>query len=241
MAMKIPVMIDGILVQVDEGTSILAAARLAGTIIPTLCFHEALVPYGACRLCTVEIVQNRKRRLVTSCNVPAEQGMEVFTDTARVRQIRKMLVELLLVRCPDIPAIQRMARRMGIETTMLRKRDDKHCILCGLCVRFCEEVVGASAIGLSNRGTEREVTTPFRASSESCIGCGSCTYICPTGCIEMVSDRSNPSSRYLRMGLLSRAYCPHDQRCEACDTDHTFIEDMKGAIREFRGKFNKEG
>ncbi len=130
--------------------------------------------------------EHKHRRLVTSCNVPVDTGMEIFTDTDSVKQVRKDIVQLLLACCPEVPMIQKMARRMGIDTP----KESKDCILCGLCMRFCEEVVGASAIGLSNRGTEREVTTPFKASSDTCIGCGSCTYICPTGCIEMVSDEN---------------------------------------------------
>jgi heterodisulfide reductase subunit A len=94
------------MVQVDNGTPVLQAARKAGIAIPTLCYHEALQPYGSCRLCMVEIVQNKQRRLVTSCNFPADTGMEVFTDTDRVRQVRRNIVELLLARCPEVPMIQ---------------------------------------------------------------------------------------------------------------------------------------
>ncbi len=210
------------------------AAKKAGIVVPTFCYHEALKPYGACRLCMVEIVQNRQRRLVTSCNTPVEAGMEVSTDTAMVKQIRKMLVELLLARCPDVPVLQTMARRMGIDTPRLKKREERECILCGLCVRYCEEVVGTAAIGLSNRGTEREVTTPFKAASDTCIGCGSCTYICPMGCIEMVSDEETPGMYKMNMGNLSLDPCPKDHRCEDCDIEGQFIEEMKSAITQYR-------
>jgi len=232
--MKIQIIIDGNMVQVDEGTTVLNAARKVDVIIPTLCHHEALKPYGSCRLCMVEIVQNKRRRLVTSCTFPAGAGMEVFTDTSRVKELRKKVVELLLARCPDVPLIQTMARHMGIETSRLRNKEDKECILCGLCVRFCEEVVGVNAIGLSNRGVECEVTTPFRASSDTCIGCGSCTYICPTGCIEMVSDEKNSGMRKMNMGRLTLESCPNDYKCEGCDINGKFTEDIKKAVAKFR-------
>jgi NADH dehydrogenase/NADH:ubiquinone oxidoreductase subunit G len=187
----------------------------------------------------VEVVQNKQRRLVTSCNYPAETGMEVLTDTLKVRQMRRTIVELLLARCPEMPAVQTMARRMGIEISSFKKRETKECILCGLCVRFCEEVVGVSAIGLSNRGTEREVSTPFKAASDVCIGCGSCTYICPTGCIEMVNEKEASGMRSMNMGNLLLKPCPYEYRCETCDIEQQFIEKMKNAVAQFRTKFYK--
>ena len=130
--------------------------------------------------------------------------------------------------------IQTMARRMGIETSKFKMKESKDCILCGLCVRFCEEVVGAEAIGLSNRGTDREVSTPFKSSSNTCIGCGSCTYICPAGCIEMEEDKETPGMRKMNMGRLSLEFCQNDYKCSDCDTEQKFIKDIKSAISKFR-------
>ncbi len=234
--MKIPIIIDNSMVQVEEGTMIIEAAKKAGIVVPTLCHHEAVKPYGSCRLCMVEVVQNKQQRLVTSCNYPVEPGMQVFTNTDRVRKIRRMLVELLLARCPDVPVLQTMARQMGIESSRLKKKNDKQCILCGLCVRFCEEVVGVSAIGLANRGTEREVATPFKAGSEVCIGCGSCSYICPTGCIEMVPDTQDPRLRSLIMGQFSLPSCDSDFQCGSCTRDQEFAAGFKRVIAEFRNQ-----
>jgi ferredoxin len=166
--------------------------------------------------------------------------MEVLTNTVKVRQMRRMIVELLLARCPEMPALQTLARRMGVEISSFKKRDAKECILCGLCVRFCEEVVGVSAIGLSNRGTDREVSTPFKAVSDVCIGCGSCTYICPTGCIEMVNDGKRPGIRSMHMGNLLLKPCPNDYKCTTCDIEQQFIEKMKNAVTHFRSKFHKD-
>jgi NADH dehydrogenase/NADH:ubiquinone oxidoreductase subunit G len=214
---------------------IIEAAGKAGIVVPTLCHHEAVKPYGSCRLCMVEVVQNKQRRLVTSCNSPVDDGgMEVLTDTAKVRQIRRMLVELLLARCPEVPALQTMARQMGIESSAFKKKGEKQCILCGLCVRFCEEVVGVSAIGLANRGTEREVATPFKTGSAVCIGCGSCSYICPTSCIEMVPDKHDPRLRNLTMGNLSLPACSNNYQCDSCATDQEFLTNLKRVIAEFR-------
>ena len=232
--MKVPITIDGQMVQIDQGTPIIDAAKKAGIVIPTLCYHEALKPYGSCRLCMVEIVLNKQRRLVTACNFPVEIGMEVFTDTAKVRHIRRTIIELLLARCPDVSSLHTMARQMGIKSSRFKKQGAAECILCGLCVRFCEEVVGVSAIGLANRGIDREVATPFKVASDVCIGCGSCTYICPTGCIEMVPDEKTPQMRSMKMGQHSLNPCINDYDCETCPIEQEFFEDMRFVIAEFR-------
>jgi len=238
--MKIPIIIDNRMVQVEQGTMIIEAAGKAGIVIPTLCHHEAVKPYGSCRLCMVEVLQNKQRRLVTSCNSPIDNsGIEVFTDTARVRQIRRSIIELLLARCPDASVLQTMARQMGIESSRLKKKGDKQCILCGLCVRFCEEMVGVGAIGLANRGTEREVATPFKAGSAVCIGCGSCSYICPTGCIEMIPDKLAPRLRSLTMGPLSLPACNSNFQCSSCVKDQEFLNEMKQVVTEFRNLAEK--
>jgi len=238
--LKIQIIIDGRIVQVEQGTMIIEAAGKAGIVVPTLCHHEAVKPYGSCRLCIVEVVQNKQHRLVTSCNSPVDNGgMEVFTDTAGVRRIRTSIIELLLARCPDVPVLQTMARQMGIESSRLKKKNDKQCILCGLCVRFCEEVVGVAAIGLANRGTEREVATPFKTGSAVCVGCGSCSYICPTSCIEMVPDKLDPRLRSLTMGSLSLPACNNNFQCDSCATDQEFLDEMKLAVSEFRNLAEK--
>lgn len=237
--MKLAVIVDGQMVQIEQGVPIIEAARKLGIFIPTLCYHESVKPYGSCRLCMVEVVQNKQSRLVTSCNFPVDNGMEVFTDTAKVRKIRRMVVELLLARCGDVPLIRTLARQMGIETSRFKKKEKKECILCALCVRFCEEVVGVGAIGLANRGTEREVATPFRVASDVCIGCGSCTYICPTGCIEMVPDEETPKLRRMTLGKLSLSPCPNNYQCEACSIEQEFFEDIKRVIADFRGNHKR--
>ena len=178
--------IDGREVQAEEGAMILEVARAHNIYIPALCYHEEVAPYGACRLCMVEIVTNGKERLVASCLYPVEEGLMVKTNTERVMNNRRMIMELLLARCPDSEVIQELASRLGVVKPSFRLEEgNRKCILCGLCVRACEEVVGVSAISLVNRGVDRQMTTPFNDFSEACIGCGSCAYVCPTGAISM--------------------------------------------------------
>ena len=179
--------IDGREVQAESGKVILEVARDNGIDIPSLCYHEEVVPYGACRLCLVEITSRRGRdKLVASCLYPVEEGLVVKTDTERVNNVRRMVIELLLARCPDSDVIQDLAHKLGVEKSSFKSEEDNQkCILCALCNRVCQEVVGVSAISLANRGVERRMTTPFNDFSEACIGCGSCAYVCPTGAISL--------------------------------------------------------
>ena len=181
---KITLKINDKKVEAEEGMTVLEAAKDAGIDIPTLCYHEALEPYGACRLCTVEITTAERTRLVTSCQYLVEKGLVVNTDTPQVVKARKMLIELMLARCPSVPKIQELAQEYGVDKPRFKVKEEL-CILCGLCARMCEEVVGVSAINFHKRGFEREVTTPFAEISEACIGCGACAKVCPTGAITL--------------------------------------------------------
>jgi bidirectional [NiFe] hydrogenase diaphorase subunit len=181
--------IDGLKIEASEGSMLLDVARDHNINIPTLCHHDAITPYGACRLCMVEISGDGWSKLVTSCLYPVEEGLNVDTKNDRVMTSRRVMMEFLLARCPDVKVIQDLARHMGIEETPFEK-GDSDCILCGMCVRVCEEVVGVSALGFISRGVDREVGTPFLESSDVCVGCGSCAEICPTSCIK-IEDEGN--------------------------------------------------
>lgn len=175
--------INGRKIQAEEGTTILEAARENNIYIPTLCHHEEVTPYGACRLCTVEVTKNGRERLVASCLYEVAEGLEVKTDSERISANRQMLMELLLARCPNNKAIQDLAKKLGVAKTSF-KLDDNDCMLCALCVRVCQEVVGVSAISLVNRGVDRAMATPYFEDSNVCIGCGSCAYVCPVDAIK---------------------------------------------------------
>ncbi|MCK4688972.1 MAG: (2Fe-2S)-binding protein, partial [Candidatus Marinimicrobia bacterium] len=170
--------INGVNVSIERGTTILEAARFIGFPIPTLCFVEGLTPYGACRLCVVEIGEGSSSKLVSSCTYPVEEGLKVRTGSKRVMKTRKMIIELLLASCPQSKTIQDLASQYGVHQQRF-KQEYEDCILCGLCVRMCEEQMMAKAIGFYGRGENRKIGTPFGIPSEVCRLCGGCMYICP--------------------------------------------------------------
>ncbi len=170
--------INGLNVSVEEGTTLLEAAKFLGFPIPTLCHMEGLSPYGACRLCMVEIGEAPRSKLVASCTYPAEEGLKVRTSSARVVRARKMILELLLASCPQSKQIQDLASAHEVRRQRFRQ-EYEDCILCGLCVRMCEEQMMAKAIGFRGRGEHRSIGAPFDVQSEVCRLCGGCMYVCP--------------------------------------------------------------
>ena len=170
--------INGLKVSVEDGSTVLEAAQFLGFPIPTLCHMEGLEPYGACRLCLVEIGQEPNAKLVSSCTYPAQEGLVVRTASSRVLKARKMVIELLLASCPQSKVIQDIAAAHAVNQQRF-KQEHEDCILCGLCVRMCKEQMMAGAIGFRGRGENRSLGTPFDAKSEECRFCGGCMYVCP--------------------------------------------------------------
>ena len=175
--MMIELTIDGVKVKAEKGTTVLEAARSMGIVIPTLCYYPGLSTYGECRLCVVEVM-GKKTSLETSCTMPVEPGLEILTNSPRVKKARKMIVELLLSTCPSSKTLQDLASSMGINKVRFKIKE-KNCILCGRCVRYCKEQMMAGVIGFIGRGTSRKVGTAFGVMPPECRNCGGCEWICP--------------------------------------------------------------
>jgi bidirectional [NiFe] hydrogenase diaphorase subunit len=180
---EITLQIDGRKVEAREGMTILEAAQNAGISIPTLCHHEKLEPYGACRICTVEIEARGRTNLVAACLYPVEQNLVVRTRSERVDKTRKVLLELMLAHAPDAAELQDLAREYGADKARFEK-ESSFCILCGLCVRYCAEVKKKNAIGFVDRGTRREVIFIPEIASKECWDCKECFPLCPTEALQ---------------------------------------------------------
>jgi bidirectional [NiFe] hydrogenase diaphorase subunit len=179
----------------EDGMTILDVARKSGIRIPTLCFHEKLTVYGGCRVCLVEVSsggQGAGARLMPACSTVVEAGMQVNTETETVRKARAFIIELLLSRSPDAGILKSLADEFGVTTPagpdpvkeyLLERAPQPvttNCIVCGLCVRVCAEVTERHSLSFEGRGKKRRVDSPFKKVSETCIGCSSCAYVCPT-------------------------------------------------------------
>ena len=176
--------IDNQHVSVEEGTTILQAAESLGIKVPTLCYHKALSPYGACRVCVVEVIENGSSKMHASCQYPAREGLTVRTDSEEVIKTRKIMVELLLARCPDVDKIKELAAELGVGEPRISKKNED-CFLCGMCVRMCQDRMNIGAIGFAGRGSNRKVIPPYDERSEICMGCGSCEFVCPAQGIKL--------------------------------------------------------
>lgn len=193
----VQVSVDGRTALVARGTSILNAARQLGVSIPTLCNYRGLNPYGACRVCLVEIETPRGRQMVASCSYPIDVELVVHTETEQVKESRRTVLELLLAQAPESRELAEFASNLGVSSTPFEKAADGKCVLCGLCTRMCNEMMGRGAINLFGRGAEREVTPAYSETSDQCQACGACAFVCPTGAI----DLSTVTSRHLKPHL----------------------------------------
>lgn len=213
---KIKLTIDDRAVEVEKGTTLLEACGKLDIHIPTLCYHQALTPYGACRLCLVEVEDRGRTSIQTSCNYPAREGLTVRTSTERVTKTRRLMAELLLARCPDSENIRSIAEELGVTGDRIERKNED-CILCGLCVRMCKERMGRGVLAFSNRGSSRVISPAFDAHSDECQTCGACYSVCPTGAGIKLDEITTNSPRRIKSefdaGLVDRAaaYIPYAQ------------------------------
>lgn len=176
---EIRLQIDGREVEAKEGMTILQAAQTVGISIPTLCNHEKLEPYGACRICTVEAESRGRTNLVAACLYPVEQDLVVRTRSEKIDKIRKTLLQLMMAHAPDSPQLQELAQEYGADGDRFEK-EGAFCILCGLCVRYCAEVKKKNALAFVDRGTKREISFIPEIASKECWNCKECFPLCPT-------------------------------------------------------------
>ncbi len=202
--------IDDQPIEIPQGYTLLQAAREHGIFIPTLCYLESLAPYAACRLCLVELVGPKGSKLVASCAYPCEDGLVVRTHSDRVLDARRTVVELLMSTAGHLPIVRKLAQELGVPSPYVTL-EPNDCILCGLCVRACREIVGVGAISLTQRGMERAVSTPFQISSADCIECATCALVCPTGAIH-IEDITRP---FRTMHRWASAYAR--RACRLCE------------------------
>jgi heterodisulfide reductase subunit A2 len=204
--------IDGTSLEVLEDTTILKAAEQAGVWIPTMCHSEYFEPYGVCRLCSVEVVRGKRSRIVTACNYPIRNGMTIHTNSERVKWLRKVIMEMLISRWPNVKVVKELAERLGVEQSRFKslERDESEnaCILCGMCVNMCNDVVKAGVLGFAHTGIQRKVVRPFNEKTDQCIVCGSCAHVCPTGHIKMVLEDYRGKKPEFTLGPKTPIYVP---------------------------------
>ena len=228
--------INGIETEVGHGTTVLEAARFLGIPIPTLCHEDGLRPYGACRLCLVEVIVGKKRNLQASCCLPAQDGMVIFTHTKRVERARRLLLEMYVATCPQSKRIQDMASAMGLRECRYEAKHET-CIQCGLCVRMCEQQMMAGAIGFSGRGLHRSVTRPFDMTSELCRQCGACLYICPVCESRCQGPQAETTLCNGCLNISTVCFQSYDNAmcfldpCHACEIAGPFRLDMQAKLR----------
>jgi NADH dehydrogenase/NADH:ubiquinone oxidoreductase subunit G len=214
--MMVNITIDGQKVKAKKGTTVLESARNLKIDIPTLCYHKDLSPFGACRLCMVEVKANGSWKLTTSCTTPVEEGMEIKTGSDKAKESRKFAAGMLYYKYPGDKAVRDIAEKLGVEVSA-KKEEGENCILCGLCVRACREIVDVCALKFEDRGLDRNVEEPkVEFDPALCIGCGSCAFVCPTAHVKMEETGKtrtiwNKVFKMAKCSVCGRPFAPEEQ------------------------------
>lgn len=179
------IVIDGRPICAYTGETILEVCRRENIFIPTLCYHPAFKGQGVCRMCVVELENERgERKLVASCTYPVQEGLKVITSSEKIDKVRRIIISLLAGRAKGSSHMQDLAAQYGVKPLELPGLDNEKCILCRLCINACQ-ALGSSALAAVWRGVDKKIGTPYDEGAEECIGCAACFSICPTGAIEM--------------------------------------------------------
>jgi len=230
MKRQVIINVEGRSIVAEEKSSLLDTLLAEGFDIPHLCHHPAVPPYGACRLCLVEVNQKgwkpEWRKLTTSCNFPVLDGLTVYVDTPRVREHVATALLLMLAHAPAAASVRDLAARYGVGMSEVRASFDEIdannlCIHCALCTRICD-VLGHSAIGTMGRGASRDVGPPHGEPPEDCVGCGSCASVCPTDCIPVTESGG-------KRRIWDREF--EMVRCASCGRAYITVEQMKYHVK----------
>ncbi len=219
---NVNVYIDGKPYTAKKGESLLKVARRNGIDIPALCYEESLEAYGACRLCIVDVKEGAKKGITTSCTLKCNDGLSVETNTKEINTHRRILFELYLAQAPESERIKELAARYGVFKIRFKKKERKDdplnnsCVLCGLCVRVCNDIMKAGVINFIGRGYQSHINTAYLESSDICTGCMACAEVCPTkaikiedsGQIRIMASWSNTSVELKRCSVCGKYFAP---------------------------------
>ena len=203
----VQIKINGKICTAEKGKFLIDIAKDNRIGIPHLCHHESLRGLNSCRLCIVEVTDGAQTRVVTSCTFPVLKDLIVETNTPKLKEMRKVLLALLTAQTPENANVKKFTKAFGVADYSRFVLDHGNdCMLCGLCVKACEEV-GCTSIATVNRGITKKVSPPFEAPSNTCIGCCACAYVCPTECIEVKESKGKREIWGKEFNMLKCSVC----------------------------------